>query len=189
MAVMDNVTLIKQNIEKWNRWRLEQANEPISFAGQDLSYGYFFEGDFSGLDLRGANLERACLIGADFSNADLRGANLSAAYLSDANFSGAYIAQANLTGAQLDRVDLTLAISTEKPSVQAVPERQKAESLERKTAEELSLEQQLEKQQKQFPSAQNTLGGNDPAVRIAMAKLVRRPTAHSQRLWSMVATR
>ncbi|MEO0768933.1 MAG: pentapeptide repeat-containing protein [Cyanobacteria bacterium J06649_4] len=158
---MDCVTLLKQDIEKWNRWRVEQADNPISLAGQNLSHGYYFEGNFSGVDLRGVNLQRACLIGADFSGADLRGANLSAAYLGDANFAGANIAQTNLTGAHLDRVDLSKAIRT--------TEQQSAQPIKQQSAQ--------------------LLKERDPAVKIAIAKLTQRPTAHRQRLWSMISTR
>ncbi|MEO0805073.1 MAG: pentapeptide repeat-containing protein [Cyanobacteria bacterium J06643_4] len=109
LAHMDCSTLIKQGVESWNCWRSTQADEVLSLAGQDLSHGYFFEGDFSGVDLTGADLRRACLIGADFSGANLTDADLRDAYLGDASFENANISNANFIGAHLNGVDLARA--------------------------------------------------------------------------------
>ena len=98
--------LLEGSVERWNRWRAENPHEPCSLEGKDLSKGYFYEGDFSGVNLRGANLQRACLIGADFRWADLRGANLSGAYLDEANFYGANLNEAAFAGASLERASL-----------------------------------------------------------------------------------
>lgn len=98
--------LLEGRIERWNQWRAGNPQQPCSLEGQDLSQGYFYEGDFSGVNLRRANLQRACLIGADFRWADLRGANLSGAYLDEANFYGANLSGAAFTGASLERVNL-----------------------------------------------------------------------------------
>lgn len=103
---MNHFTLLKSGIERWNQRRASQPTQAYSLAGQDLSDGYFYEGDFSGVDLSGADLRRACLIGANFRGADLSGADLSGAYLSDANLCGANLSAANLTGANLERADL-----------------------------------------------------------------------------------
>ncbi|MEL6854211.1 MAG: pentapeptide repeat-containing protein [Cyanobacteria bacterium J06607_13] len=149
---MDCLTLIKEDIEKWNRWRSARTDESISLAGQDLSHGYFFEGNFSGVDLSGANLRRACLIGADFSGANLSGADLREAYLGDANFYNANIRDANLTGAHLDRVDLGLAKSDTTDIAESNPV-------------------------------------SNPAVKIAIARLSQRPTAHRYRPWQMLSSR
>ena len=69
---MNNLTLLKSNIDGWNSYREQHPDEPCNLAGQDLSQGYFFAGNFRGVNLQGANLKRACLIGADFTGADLR---------------------------------------------------------------------------------------------------------------------
>ncbi|MGI8932477.1 MAG: pentapeptide repeat-containing protein [Phormidesmis sp.] len=106
---MDRLTLLKNGIETWNKWRSLHPNEPCNLAGQDLSYGYFFGGNFCQVDLSGANLRQACLISADFRGADLTGADLTGAYLADAVFYGADLSHANLGGANLDRADLRRA--------------------------------------------------------------------------------
>ncbi|MGC1306842.1 MAG: pentapeptide repeat-containing protein [Phormidesmis sp.] len=106
---MNLKALLEESIEQWNQWRSQHPEEPCNLEGYDLSNGYFYEGDFSGADLRGANLRRACLIGADMRWADLRGADLSGAYLEEANLYGASLDNANLTGASLERADLRRA--------------------------------------------------------------------------------
>ena len=106
---MNHLTLLKSGIERWNQRRASQPSEAYSLAGQNLRDGYFFEGDFSDISLRGADLQRACLIGANFRGADLSGANLSGAYLSDADFTHANLSGANLTSANLERADLCQA--------------------------------------------------------------------------------
>ena len=109
---MDYLTLLEQGIEQWNQWRSRHPNEACSLIDIDLSHGYFFEGNFQGVDLRGANLQRACLVGANFQNADLTGADLTGAYLGDANFYGANLAHANFTKAALERAAMRQANST-----------------------------------------------------------------------------
>lgn len=106
---MARISLLKESIERWNQWRSEHPTKPCNLEGEDLSEGYFFEGDFSGVNLRGAKLRRACLIGADLRWADLTGADLSGAYLGEANLYGASLDKADFTGASLERVDLRRA--------------------------------------------------------------------------------
>lgn len=104
--VMNYLFLLKDGIEGWNCWRLSHAEVICDLAGEDLSHGYFFEGNFRRVNLKGANLQRACLIGADLRGVDLTGADLSGAYLSDADLRGANLSYANLTNANLDRANL-----------------------------------------------------------------------------------
>ncbi|MEL6471484.1 MAG: pentapeptide repeat-containing protein [Cyanobacteria bacterium J06623_4] len=85
------ISILKSDIDSWNRWRAKNDHAPCSLAGEDLSGGYYFEGDFSHVDLSGANLERACLIGANFRQANLTGANLSNAYTKGADFTDAIL--------------------------------------------------------------------------------------------------
>jgi len=103
---MDYVALLKNDITRWNEHRKNHPHATYRLAGEDLSQGYFFEGDFSNLDLQGVNLNRACLIGADFRGANLTDANLEKAYLSEATLCGANLNNANLTGADLNSADL-----------------------------------------------------------------------------------
>lgn len=103
---MNHLIRLRDGIEGWNRWRLSHAEEICDLAGEDLSHGYFFEGNFSWANFKGASLQRACLIGADLRSADLSGADLTGAYLGDADLRGANLSYANLTNANLDRANL-----------------------------------------------------------------------------------
>ncbi len=62
--------------------------------------------DFTGTNLRRANLEQAVMSFTTFAGADLAGANLRLADLTRANFSNANLANADFTGAKLDGVIL-----------------------------------------------------------------------------------
>ncbi|MEL6775789.1 MAG: pentapeptide repeat-containing protein [Cyanobacteria bacterium J06597_16] len=125
---MARISLLKESIERWNQWRWEHPNKPCSLEGQDLSRGYFFEGDFSGANLRGAKLSGACLIGADLRWADLTGADLRGAYLGEANLYGASLADANFTGANLERANLNRARGVSSQLVKAYNAQQLAQS-------------------------------------------------------------
>lgn len=104
-----SLEILEQGIEQWNQWRAGQLAVSCSLADQDLSHGYFFEGDFRNVDLSRANLRRACLVGADFRGANLSDADFTGAYLADANFQGANLHNADLSKAQLDRADMRSA--------------------------------------------------------------------------------
>lgn len=112
LSTMTLSTLLKNKengIESWNQWRRHYPELICDLAGENLSHGYFFEGDFYQVNLKGANLQRACLIGADLRGADLSGADLTGAYLGDADLYGANLSYANLSKANLDRADLRCA--------------------------------------------------------------------------------
>ena len=133
MANEEQLSILKQGVEVWNKWRAKikkQAednlidlkyvltatiNEEIIPYSIDLR-----EADLSGfvLDVR-TNLRGANFLGVDFRNAnlhwtDLEGANLAiadlrSADLSDANLAGADLRQANLSEANLERANLPRA--------------------------------------------------------------------------------
>ncbi|MEO0768934.1 MAG: pentapeptide repeat-containing protein [Cyanobacteria bacterium J06649_4] len=110
MAPHSPLPILKSGVDNWNRWRAQHANEPCSLANQNLSNGYYFEGDFSNVDLSGADLQRACLIGANFKNANLSNANLRHAYLDRASFEGAILIGADLTETNLKPGELKNAV-------------------------------------------------------------------------------
>lgn len=175
---MDCLALIKQDIDSWNRWRLTQSETQLSLAGQDLSHGYFFEGDFSGVDLSGADLRRACLIGANFRDANLTGADLRDAYLGDASFESANLSNANLLGAHLDGVDLARAQFLEHALL-----------TERVLTGKGSVEPALDSD-KTVPAAQRQTAlkstPRNPVVKMVIARLSQRPNAHRQRPWNLL---
>jgi uncharacterized protein YjbI with pentapeptide repeats len=114
MSNQEQLELLTQGVEVWNKWRGENLLVEIDLSGADLS-GIYLTGAY----LMGANLMRASLIrtkltsaylteayldGADLTEADLSRAHLNKADLSRANLRGA-----NLNGAHLNKVDLSLA--------------------------------------------------------------------------------
>ncbi len=101
MANQEQIALMQQGVEAWNRWRKENPSTAVDLSGAQLS-----EGKLRGIDLAGANLREAYLSKADLREADLSGADLSDALLNDTicsfgNFSGAGLQNANLWGANL----------------------------------------------------------------------------------------
>jgi hypothetical protein len=122
MANPEHLKIIKQGVERWNKWREGHPEERPDLSGADFSgiplaaseapSGGDFSGvDFSGADLHGVFFWGAKLVGAkfvganlvraEFHGANLVGANLSGASVNGAHFSGAKLAGANLSGAGL----------------------------------------------------------------------------------------
>ena len=104
MITIDYLELIEQGVDAWNRWREEHPEEY-----PELESAYLFEKSLQGINLRGANLKRACLIGANLQNADLAGADLGGVYASNANLQGARLAAANLQGGNFSEANLAQA--------------------------------------------------------------------------------
>lgn len=97
MANKEQIAILKQGVEAWNRWRRRR---------RDKARPQLLEAVFKGMDLSGANLSHAELSGADFENATLSRANLSSALLYDADFRFANLTGANLSSAYLYRANL-----------------------------------------------------------------------------------
>src|SRR5438876_2586443 len=116
MANEEHLKILKQGVEQWNKWRLENATRPdlggAELFNANLSGTNLSRADLSGTSLSDANLSRANLSDANFSDANLSGANLSGANLIRANLSkaklrGAILADVDLRGANLTSADLT----------------------------------------------------------------------------------
>lgn len=104
MIAIDYLELIEQGVDVWNRWRSEHPDDcPV------LESAYLFEKSLPGINLRHANLSRACLIGANLEGADLEGANLSGAYANNANLQRASLVSANLQDGNFIEANLTQA--------------------------------------------------------------------------------
>jgi hypothetical protein len=142
MADEEQLKILKQGAQVWNRWREEHPDVRPALSGANLSradlgganlFGAdlgranlsrahlsranlgetrLLEADFRGADLGGAYLGWADLYKADFSRADLGQAYLKGAALTDAHLDGANLSGANLTEATLVRTDFTDAILT-----------------------------------------------------------------------------
>ncbi len=104
MITIDYLELIDQGVAAWNRWRSEHPDEC-----PDLESAYLFEKPLQGINLRKANLSRACLIGANLEGADLTEANLSGIYANNANLQRASLATANLQDGNFIEANLAQA--------------------------------------------------------------------------------
>lgn len=105
MAKEDHVTIIRQGVEAWNKWRQENLGVIPDIGAVDLN-----NKDLSGIDLSGANLSMTNFGGTDLSGAFLTGANLHDADLYDVDLSEAILYTANLNDARLKGANLTKAI-------------------------------------------------------------------------------
>ncbi len=81
MADAAQLEILKKSVYTWNLWKLENLNIKV--------------------DLRGANLFGADLVGVDLSDSYLSKVNLNGADLSGANFSNADLSDTELIGADL----------------------------------------------------------------------------------------
>jgi hypothetical protein len=116
MANEEQLSILKQGVEVWNRWRKKKP--PVKIDLPDVLVGlpglHIWEADLSEARLVKANLSKANLsnvnlTGANFFDANLSKANLSGANLNAANLTGADLNAANLTGADLTFSDLVAA--------------------------------------------------------------------------------
>lgn len=64
MASEEHLKILKQGVEQWNKWRLENAMPDLSDAALNGAH-------LAGFDLRGANLKGAYLERAGLSSASL----------------------------------------------------------------------------------------------------------------------
>jgi uncharacterized protein YjbI with pentapeptide repeats len=85
------VELLRNDVDAWNRWKVENPRAIADLAGADLSRIELLVANLSGADLSGANLVMTNLNGADLSGANLRRANLVGA---------------RMIGVDLERTDL-----------------------------------------------------------------------------------
>lgn len=107
MANEEQLAILRQGVEVWNKWREENDYSlTIDLSGTDLS-----KADLAGIVLVGAylsgiNLREANLVEADLSITDLADADLSRANLAGANLVEASLGRADLTGADLRKARL-----------------------------------------------------------------------------------
>src|SRR5262245_3563285 len=118
MANSEHLAILKQGVEAWNRWRVDNPEvipnlNAVTLAKADLRGANFalahfgstplddessekrYEGasltgaDFSGCDLRGAHFEHSFLFESTFENADCRDAIFYSGILQNTSFAGA----------------------------------------------------------------------------------------------------
>jgi hypothetical protein len=109
MANPEHLAILKQGVERWNKWRekhplIRPAFSHVTLRKADLSCV-----DFTGADLGGADLSGADLTQARLNEAYLFGANLKRANLASANLTKANVIVADLSGANLKDANLEWA--------------------------------------------------------------------------------
>ena len=124
MANQEQLEILKQGVEVWNKWRENNSDVGIDLRETVLDDASLREADLRGVNLAGANLLHvdfwranlreadltvADLRQADLTEADLRRADLRNARLIAANLQQANLQQANLQQADLEQADLTKA--------------------------------------------------------------------------------
>lgn len=106
MADQEQLSILKQGVDVWNKWREENPDVII-----DLNDAYLFGMDLSRFNLQmvnfiGANLGVAKLCGANLRRADLRATDLSDADIRWADFSNSDLSRADLRRAYLNGANL-----------------------------------------------------------------------------------
>ena len=124
MANKEQLEILKQGAEFWNKWRNENPTEKIDLSEANLAKAILSGVDLHEADLHKVNLSDSFLIGAIFakanldeaalSRADLRSADLHEARLRKARLARARLQQSNLENADLSKsilggVDFSMA--------------------------------------------------------------------------------
>ena len=117
MANDEQLKILKQGVETWNRWRDEHPEEDIDLSGADLSGAKLNTANFRRANLNGAKLREAELYDTRFARASLQNAGLYKAFLKKTNcyqadfrrvnLRQAVIQQANVSGIDLEKAILT----------------------------------------------------------------------------------
>jgi hypothetical protein len=92
MANQDQLDILKQGVQAWNKWRAENLGTRI---------------DLSVANLTNADLSRINFFSANLTNANLTNTNLNRAILTDSNLTNANLIDANFNRASIGYTDLS----------------------------------------------------------------------------------
>ena len=110
MANEQQLAILKQGVDIWNKWREENPNTGIDLTNANLHGANLSEVNLVDANLKGADLSRAILPNASLGYAAFNIADLSEADLSEADLSGANLGGVDLNDANLIRVNLDKAL-------------------------------------------------------------------------------
>jgi len=113
MADQEQLEILKQGVEVWNKWRARNRDVYVDLIGADLREANLRRADLRKTDLTGADLVEANLRGVRLNEAQLNYAKLNFADLSGANLNGTHLIAAELKGADLIEAILAGAVLTE----------------------------------------------------------------------------
>jgi uncharacterized protein YjbI with pentapeptide repeats len=102
MADEEQLRILEQGVQAWNRWRRPRKSTAVDLRGANLDAA-----DLEGVDFHGADLREAKLGEVNFDRADLREADLSEADLGEAFLIETDLAEANLERADLSNANLS----------------------------------------------------------------------------------
>jgi uncharacterized protein YjbI with pentapeptide repeats len=106
MANEEQLSVLKQGVDVWNKWRTEHYGLDIDLSEANLGEVNLKRANFSEADLSRADLHITDLSGAKLIRAVLNGANLRGAALNGANLNGANLRRAQLVQSNLRAADL-----------------------------------------------------------------------------------
>ena len=101
MADKDQVAILYQGVEAWNKWRKENPDEILDLRDAEL-----MNMNLENVNLAEADLKKANLSFTNFKNANFAFSNLDSAIFSFANFEGANFSAAHLENAYLEDANL-----------------------------------------------------------------------------------
>jgi uncharacterized protein YjbI with pentapeptide repeats len=112
MANEEQLAILRQGVDVWNKWRDDglQENEKIDLSDVYLRGANLPHINLWGVNLPGANLTRANLDGANLRASNLRGANLRGTNLREADLRGADLGETDLTQSELKGANIQSAI-------------------------------------------------------------------------------
>ncbi len=112
MANLKQMDILKNGVDSWNVWRVNNSHIQPSLSDAGLHMAYLKGANLSLADLTDADLRMAELGEANLNQADLTWANLNEAVLRNATLHRAKIQKANLARTNLEGADLTQAVLT-----------------------------------------------------------------------------
>ena len=116
MANLEQLAILHEGAEAWNRWRKENPDsryrinlEKADLSNTDLSEANLSFAKLSGANLVGVNLSQSRLLGVDLSGVDIHASKLSGARLVGADLFGVKLTQVDLSYADMHAAQLIKA--------------------------------------------------------------------------------
>ena len=115
MADNNQIAILSQGVEAWNKWRAENPDVLIDLKSaklmnMDLENANLVEADLTAANLSFTNLKNTNLAFSNLEDAVLSFAHFEGANFTAAHLKGAYLEDANLIGARLSGTNLQSAI-------------------------------------------------------------------------------